>query len=88
MKITREQQYKVNMICLYLELMDMYLFELQPNINVAFRSMTRAARKRTKELVYKIGQTVDDYEDFGDIADEIRSLVEKNITLELPEVNK
>lgn len=84
MKIDLEQQYKINMIAVLIDLQDQYLSELKPEFRQGMKQLINRASIHTKAFIKECDRVLSDENalDFGDVSDTLRELIEDKIKLE------
>lgn len=84
MKINIEQQYKINMIAVLIDLQDQYLSELKPEFRHGMKKLINRASIHTKAFIKECDRVLSDENslDFGDVSDELRIFIEDKIKIE------
>lgn len=82
--LTKEQQYKINMIAVLIDLQDQYLSELAPEFKQGMKQLVNKASKHTKHFIRECDRVFSEENslDFGEVSDELRELIEDKIKLE------
>ncbi len=83
MKIDKEQQFKINMIAVLIDLQDQYLMELKPEFKHGMKQLVNRASIHTKAFIKECDRIFSskNSSDFGEFSDSLRLIIEEKIRL-------
>ena len=80
MKYTKEDQKRINLIALLEDYQHALMIELKPRMRHGMKKMLNNCILHTGKFIRECDSIILETEDFGETSDQIRELIEKNIT--------